>query len=581
MADNNGVIPPPVSLVQRALKQEAKIGQILLSQTSLTEAQLKEALQIQKDKGGRLGEILVQRKFLQPHEILLALGLQLGIPCLKELDVNHINPDWVKDIPITYARQFEVIPVAVDEIAATVAIADPFNLQVLDDLRVVFQKEVKPVLCEGKVVLDAINRVYERVRQTLTSEMSDEEEQEFQYDLDETVDLLESSESDAPVIKFVNNLMFRAIKDKASDIHIEPYEKEMIVRLRIDGDLYEVARPPKGLHAGVASRIKLMGELDIAEKRLPQDGRIKIKIAGKDVDVRLSVIPTAHGERLVMRILDKSSVRLDLEDLGFDAKSIRDINIIIRKSHGIFLVTGPTGSGKTTSLYAALSRINSVDRNIITVEDPIEYDLKGIGQIQANPKIGLTFASGLRAILRQDPDVIMVGEIRDKETAEIAIQASLTGHFVFATIHTNDAPGALTRLVDMGVEPFLVSSSLLAVLAQRLIRKVCPKCVEYHVPTSLELENIGLEGDLFGGAKIAKANGCHECGGTGYKGRMVVHELMHIDDQIRAMIMGKADASLIKKAAQQNGMITLRQCGIQRVLEGVTTPVELVAVTQD
>jgi len=581
MADNTGIIKPPVSLVQRAMKQEAKIGQILLSQTSLTEAQLKEALQIQKEKGGRLGEILVSKKFLQPHEILLALGLQLGIPCLKELDVNHINPDWVKDIPITYARQFEVIPVAVDEIAATVAISDPFNLQVLDDLRVVFQKEVKPVLCESKVVLDAINRVYERVRQTLMSEMSEEEEDEFEYDLDETIDLLESSESDAPVIKFVNNLMFRAIKDKASDIHIEPYEREMVVRLRIDGDLYEIARPPKGLHAGVCSRIKLMGELDIAEKRLPQDGRIKIKIAGKDVDVRLSVIPTAHGERLVMRILDKSSVRLDLEDLGFDEKSIRDINIIIRKTHGIFLVTGPTGSGKTTSLYAALSRINSIDRNIITVEDPIEYDLKGIGQIQANPKIGLTFASGLRAILRQDPDVIMVGEIRDKETAEIAIQASLTGHFVFATIHTNDAPGAVTRLVDMGVEPFLVSSSLLAVLAQRLIRKVCTKCVEFHVPTALELENLGLEGNIFGGAKIAKANGCHECGGTGYKGRMVVHELMHINDEVRNLVMEKADASIIKRAAEKNGMISLRQCGIQRVLEGVTTPVELVSVTQD
>ena len=270
----------------------------------------------------------------------------------------------------------------------------------------------------------------------------EEETDEFQYDLEETVDLLESSEDDAPVIRFVNNLLFRAVKDKASDIHIEPYEKDMVVRLRIDGVLYDVARPPKGLHAGISSRIKLMGELDIAEKRLPQDGRIKIKIAGKDIDLRLSVIPTAHGERLVLRILDKSSVRLDLVDLGFDEETIKIINQLIHKKHGIILVTGPTGSGKTTSLYAALSRINSIERNIITVEDPIEYDLRGVGQIQVNPKIGLTFASGLRAILRQDPDVIMVGEIRDKETAEIAIQASLTGHLVFATIHTNDAPGA-------------------------------------------------------------------------------------------------------------------------------------------
>ncbi len=570
-----------IDIVKKALKQEAKIGQILLSQTSLTETQLREALAIQKEKGGRLGEILVQRKFLQPHEILVALSLQLGIPYLKEIDINHINPDWVKDIPITYARQFQVLPVAVDELAVTVVVSDPFNLQCLDDLRVIFQKEVKPVLCEGKLVLDAINRVYEKVRNNIMSEIENEETNEFDYDLAEPVDLLESSETDAPVIRFVNNMMFRAIKDKASDIHIEPYEKDMVVRLRIDGDLYEVARPPKGLHAGISSRIKLMGELDIAEKRLPQDGRIKIKIAGKDVDLRLSVIPTSYGERLVLRILDKSNVRLDLEDLGFDESSIRQVSILIQKSHGIFLVTGPTGSGKTTTLYAALSRINSVERNIITVEDPIEYDLRGIGQIQVNPKIGLTFASGLRAILRQDPDVVMVGEIRDKETAEIAIQASLTGHLVFATIHTNDAPGALTRLIDMGVEPFLVSSSLLGVLAQRLIRKVCKKCVEYTVPMAIELENIGLDQDIFGGAKIARAKGCHECSGTGYRGRMVVHELMLIDDDIRALIMQKCESNIIKKLAAEKGMVTLRQNGIQKVLEGVTTAVELVSVTQE
>ena len=567
-------------IIKRAMKQETKLGQILLTQTSLKEEQLREALTIQQEKGGRLGEILVQKKFLQPHEILIALGLQLGIPYLKEIDVNHINAEWVKEIPITYARQFEVLPIAMDDFAVTVVISDPLNLQCLDDLRVIFQKEIKAVLCESKYVLDSINRVYERVRQNL-NEISQEEQDEFQYDLDEPVDLLEASEDDAPVIRFVNNLCFRAVKDKASDIHIEPYEKEMVVRLRIDGVLYDVARPPKGLHAGISSRIKLMGELDIAEKRLPQDGRIKVKIAGKDIDIRLSVIPTAHGERIVMRILDKSSVRLDLKDLGFDEETIKVINGLIHKKHGIILVTGPTGSGKTTSLYAALSRINSIDRNIITVEDPIEYDLKGIGQIQANPKIGLTFASGLRAILRQDPDVIMVGEIRDKETAEIAIQASLTGHLVFATIHTNDAPGAVTRLVDMGVEPFLVSSSLLAVLAQRLCRKVCKNCKEFHVPTAIELENLGLDPNAFGGSQITRNRGCHECGGTGYKGRMVVHELMIMDDDLRTLIMQKVDATLIKKMATDKGMITIRQNGIKKVLAGETSAVELVAVTQE
>jgi general secretion pathway protein E len=568
-------------IIKKAMRQEAKIGQILLSQTSLTEVQLREALAIQKEKGGRLGEILVQKKFLQPNEILIALGLQLGVPYLKEIDVNHIDAEWVKDIPITYARQYEVLPIAMDDFAVTVVVSDPFNLQCLDDLRVIFQKEVKPVLCESKFVLDAINRVYERVRQNIMSEIEQNQTDEFQYELDETVDLLESSEDDAPVIRFVNNMLFRAVKDKASDIHIEPYEKDMAVRLRIDGVLYDVARPPKGLHAGISSRIKLMGELDIAEKRLPQDGRIKIKIAGKDIDLRLSVIPTAHGERLVLRILDKSSVRLDLVDLGFDEETIKIISQLIHKKHGIILVTGPTGSGKTTSLYAALTRINSVERNIITVEDPIEYDLKGVGQIQVNPKIGLTFASGLRAILRQDPDVIMVGEIRDKETAEIAIQASLTGHLVFATIHTNDAPGAVTRLVDMGVEPFLVSSSLLAVLAQRLMRKACRKCREEYVPQPIELENLGLDPNVFGGSHILRTKGCHECGGTGYKGRMVVHELMPMTDPLRAKIMEKADATAIKQVAQEEGMVTLRQCGIQKVLDRVTTAVELVAVTQE
>jgi len=566
---------------QKALRQETKIGQILLTQTSLTENQLKEALEIQKERGGKIGEILVQKKFLQPHEILVALSLQLGVPAIKDIDVGAIDPEWVKDLPIMYARQFEVIPISVDESAVTIALSDPFNLQCIDDLRLIFQKEVRPVLCESRIIIDTINRVYERVRQDIMQDMDQPETDEFQYDLEEPVDLLEASENDAPIIKFVNNLMFRAIKDKASDIHIEPYEKDMVVRLRIDGVLYDVARPPKGLHAGISSRIKLMGELDIAEKRLPQDGRIKIKIAGKDVDLRLSVIPTAHGERLVLRVLDKSSVRLDLPDLGFDTESIKTINQLIHKQHGIILVTGPTGSGKTTTLYAAISRINSIDRNIITVEDPIEYDLKGIGQIQANPKIGLTFASGLRAILRQDPDVIMVGEIRDKETAEIAIQASLTGHLVFATIHTNDAPGAVTRLVDMGVEPFLVSSSLLAVLAQRLMRKACTKCSELYIPSAIELDNLGLDKNVFGGKQIVRTKGCNECGGTGYKGRMVVHELMVLDDELKSLIMQRTDSALLKKAAQKKGMVTLRQTGVEKVLSGVTTAVELVSVTQE
>ena len=459
------------------LRQEAKIGEILLSQTYLTEAQLRDALEIQKEKGGKLGEILIQKKFLQPSEITIALSLQMGIPHLKEIEVNAINPEWVQDIPISYARQMEVLPIALDDLAVTVAISDPFNFQQIDDLRVLFQREIRPVLCESRIILDGINRVYERIRQNIMSEISEEESEEFQYDLEEPVDLLEASENDAPVIRFVNNLLFRAIKDKASDIHIEPYEKDMVVRLRIDGVLYDVARPPKGLHAGIASRIKLMGELDIAEKRLPQDGRIKIKIAGKDVDLRLSVIPTAHGERLVLRILDKSSVRLDLAVLGFDAETIKHINQLIHRKHGIILVTGPTGSGKTTSLYSCITRINSIERNIITVEDPIEYDLKGVAQIQVNPKIGLSFASGLRAILRQDPDVILVGEMRDLETIEAAIRAAETGHLVFGTLHTTGAAGTINRIIDAfptnQQEQIRVqlSTALIAVLSQVLLKR--------------------------------------------------------------------------------------------------------------
>ncbi len=571
----------PSEVFTSAMNREAKLGEILLSQTTLNEAQLMEALNVQKERGGRLGDILVQKKFLQPHEVLSALGLQFGIPFLKEIDINNINPEWIKDIPITYARQFTVLPIALDVMAVTVAISDPFSLQCLDDLKVIFQREVKPILSENKLIQDAINRVYEKVRQNVMSEIGDQHEDEYQYDLDEPVDLLEASENDAPVIRFVNNMLFRAIKDKASDIHVEPYEKDMVVRFRKDGVLQDIARPPRGLHAGISSRIKLMGELDIAEKRLPQDGRIKIKIAGKDVDIRLSVIPTAHGERLVLRILDKSSVQLELATLGFDETTIMSLNQLIHKKHGIVLVTGPTGSGKTTTLYACLTRINSIERNIITVEDPVEYDLKGIGQIQVNPKIGLTFASGLRAILRQDPDVLMVGEIRDKETAEIAIQASLTGHLVLATIHTNDAPGAITRLIDMGVEPFLVSSSLMAVLAQRLIRKSCPDCRKFYQPEPHELVSLGLEADIFENKEIARSVGCASCAGTGYQGRMVVQELMMITDEVRQLIMERSDAATIKKVAVSQGMIPLRDDGIEKVMNGMTTPIELVAVTQD
>jgi general secretion pathway protein E len=394
-------------------------------------------------------------------------------------------------------------------------------------------------------------------------------------------DLLEADDA-APIIKLVNGLLSQAVKDRASDIHIEVFEEELVVRFRVDGMLYDVLSPPKRFHPAITSRVKVMSGLNIAEKRLPQDGRIRVRIAGRDIDIRVSVIPTAFGERIVLRLLDRAQALVDvnLDRLGFSGDNLRKIDRLIRQSHGIILATGPTGSGKTTTLYACLSRINSPDKNIITIEDPIEYQLHGVGQMQVSPKIDLTFANGLRSILRQDPDVIMVGEIRDSETAEIAIQSALTGHLVFSTLHTNDSFGALTRLVDMGIEPFLVSSSVMAVLAQRLVRVLCPDCRETYLPSGSELNRIGLSSADCSGP-IYRARGCRACRNTGYRGRSAVHELMIVDDDVRELVMKKADASSIRRACTSKGMKVLRQDGAERVMAGRTTIEELLRVTQE
>jgi general secretion pathway protein E len=364
-------------------------------------------------------------------------------------------------------------------------------------------------------------------------------------------------------------------------VHVEPFEKDIVVRYRIDGILYNVLNLPKRIQPSIISRIKVMGGLNIAEKRLPQDGRIRIKIAGRDVDIRVSVVPAAHGERIVMRLLDKSSTILKLEDIGFSGEKLETFNRLIHNPHGILLLTGPTGSGKTTTLYAALSRINSPDKNIITVEDPVEYQIKGIGQIQVNPKINLTFANGLRSIVRQDPDVIMVGEIRDHETAEIAIQASLTGHLVFSTLHTNDSAGAITRLIDMGIESFLVSSSLVAIMAQRLVRTLCRHCREAYEPSNEELKELGIQRDALQGKRPYRAVGCPRCMATGYMGRTAIFELLVVNEDIRSLIMKQSDSTAIKKAAVKHGMLSLRQDGVQKVINGITTTEELVRVTQE
>ena len=558
-----------------------RLGEILLKHTSLTQQQLDEALRIQQTEGGLLGDILMRKNMVLPHEMMRALCIQIGISFIEDLKASEIDPKLLGAIPINYAKTKEILPIGVEkkengEETLIVAVSDPFNESAADDLQALTGKPVKIVVSTSMRIQDAINRVYERNTANLVEKI--EGEFEDTYDLEGPIDILEATEDDAPVIKFVNSLVFRAVKEKASDIHIEPFEKEFVVRYRIDGVLYDIIRQPKRAHAAISSRVKVMGQLDIAEKRLPQDGRIKIKIAGKDIDIRLSTVPTNFGERLVMRILEQSNTILQLEQLGFSERSTREIEKLIFRKYGIILVTGPTGSGKSTTLSACLVKLNSPERNIMTVEDPIEYQIPGINQVQVNTKIELSFARALRAFLRQNPDIIMVGEIRDKETAEIAINASLTGHLVLSTIHTNDAAGANTRLIDMGVEPFLVASSLLGIIAQRLIRKVCTKCRVPHTPSDFEMQELGLT-HLPPDSHLYKAVGCPSCSQSGYSGRTVIHELMIIDDRIRALIVKNSDSGTIKKAAVEAGMTTLREDGVKKVLQGYTTVDELMRAT--
>lgn len=593
MADSMNRSPtPPKAAAQNVAQNTANdpmggladstpaLGQLLLKHTSLTQDQLNEALRVQKIEGGVLGEILIRKNILTPHEIMKALCMQVGIPFMDELKPTEIDPQLITQIPINYAKSKEVIPISKEQTpkgdVLVVVVSDPFNPSIVEDLRVLTGCSIRLTVSTSMRIQDAINRVYERSTANIVDNIGGEFEDT--YDLEGPIDILEATEDDAPVIKFVNSLLFRAVKEKASDIHIEPFEKEFVVRFRIDGVLYDIIRQPKRAHAAIASRVKVMGTLDIAEKRLPQDGRIKIKIAGKDVDIRLSTVPTNFGERLVMRILEQTGTVLELEQLGFSAASAKVVEKLIFRKYGIILVTGPTGSGKSTTLSACLVKLNSPTRNIMTVEDPIEYQIPGINQVQVNAKIELTFARALRAFLRQNPDIIMVGEIRDKETAEIAINASLTGHLVLSTLHTNDASGAPTRLIDMGVEPFLVASSLLGIIAQRLIRRICQKCKEPHSASEFELQELGLS-TLPAGTQLYKAVGCASCSQSGYVGRTVIHELLIVDDKIRSLIVQNSDAGTLKKMAIQQGMITLREDGVSKVLQGLTSVDELMRAT--
>ena len=542
---------------------------------------LAEAREAQGKNGG-LFELLVRKKAIEESDLLKIMAGHFGLSLLAQLPMENVNIDFTQTVSIQYLKKHKMMPLITSS-SAVIIVNDPTNFQPLDDLRKLLQKPEAPIaLASQEAIMAAINMAYDMSRASAKDyfeEMSEASADELISEIDETADLLDET-SDAPIIKLVNLLVAGAIKDRASDIHIEPYSANLKIRYRIDGILYDILSLPRRIQSPLISRVKIMARLNIAEKRLPQDGRIEIKIADRLIDIRVSVIPTAFGERVVLRLLDKTANVLMLSDLGMHDERIKLLNGLIKSPYGIILVTGPTGSGKTTTLYAALSTINRPEINIITIEDPIEYQMDGVGQIQVNPKIDLTFAAGLRSIVRQDPDVILIGEIRDRETAEIAIQSSLTGHLVFSTLHTNDAASAVARLIDMGIEPFLVTSSVIAIIAQRLVRVLCPHCKEEYVPDKESLANLGLDKAVLKNNTFYRKKGCNLCMQTGFRGRTAIFEIMIVDDEIKRLILKTSDANQINELAVKQGMITLQKDGIQKVMNGITTTEEVLRVTR-
>ncbi|HBI47559.1 MAG TPA: type II secretion system protein GspE [Smithella sp.] len=543
---------------------------------------LAEAHSLKKNNGTGFFDHLIRKKTIDEIQLLKVLSEHFGLSFWPELPMESINIDFTQNVSIQYLKKHKIVPLITSQDSA-IAVNDPTNFQPVDDLRQLLKSPDLPVVLSSQdAIAAAINMAYDMSRASAKDyfeEMNEAATDDLISKIDETADLLDET-SDAPIIKLVNLLVSGAIKDRASDIHVEPYSGNLKIRYRIDGILYDILNLPHRIQSPLVSRIKIMAKLNIAEKRLPQDGRIEIKIADRLVDIRVSVIPTAFGERVVLRLLDKTANILMLADLGMHDERIKLLNKLIKSPYGIILVTGPTGSGKTTTLYAALSTINHPEINIITIEDPIEYQMDGVGQIQVNPKIDLTFAAGLRSIVRQDPDVILIGEVRDRETAEIAIQSSLTGHLVFSTLHTNDAASAVTRLIDMGIEPFLVTSSIIAIIAQRLVRVLCPHCKEVYVPDEETLANLGLDRSVLQKNTFYRKNGCNLCMQTGFRGRTAIFEIMIVDDEIKKLVLKTSDANQINELALKQGMITLQKDGIYKVLNGITTTEEVLRVTR-
>jgi general secretion pathway protein E len=558
----------------------------LLQHTSLSDDGLAQALKKQEQSGQRLTDVLLELELVPEGEMIGALSTLYGIPTRETLAPDEVDAEVATQVPISFAKRHHMLPIKRDGARLEVAISDPLLTDPLDDLRMIYPgARCEPVLVTRRAILNCINHVYDSA--SSAEDVADEFKEGDLADIaseliSEPEDLLDSSEESAPIIRLVNSLLQQAVKERASDIHIEPQEKDLVVRFRVDDLLHEPIRAlPRRMQQAIVTRIKIMGRLDIAEKRLPQDGRIVLKIAGRDYDVRLSTLPTQYGERCVLRLLPRTQELLSIGRIGLSPRHQETLRRLIRRSNGIVLVTGPTGSGKTNTLYAALADINTPEKNIITIEDPVEIRLPGISQIEVKSQIGLTFAAGLRSILRQNPNIILVGEIRDLETAEIAIQASLTGHLVFSTIHTNESAGTVTRLIDMGVEPFLIASSLAAAIAQRLIRLLCKRCREAYTTTDEELAEIGLRRTDLAGRPIYRAKGCVHCNHTGYHGRTGIFEILVVDDTIRNMITKGVDSKQIQDQAVRLGMQTMRTHGARVVLEGNTSIAEILRQTEE
>ena len=561
------------------------IGRVLVKMGKVTREQVHEGLEIQKDKGGPLGQILIDLGYIDDPTLTLALASQAGMEQV-DLDKLDIPDEVIKQVPAQMANAYKVLPLEFDEAARhlTVALGSPDNFRATDDLRTLMGFDVTAKIAEADKLEHALQKYYdvepESIGEIINELAASEqfvgmENRGESIDLDTIKELAESN----PIRRLVNMVLLQAIRDRASDIHFEPFEDEFKMRYRIDGLLYEMIPPPKSIAMAISSRIKVMSDLDIAERRLPQDGRIELVVNNNPVDLRVSVLPTLFGESVVMRVLDRSNVSLDMDRLGFREDDLRIIRQLIHRPNGICIVTGPTGSGKTTTLYAALRELNDVSVKILTSEDPVEYNIDGLVQVQINPDIGLTFARCLRHFLRQDPDIILVGEVRDLETAEIAAQSSLTGHIVFTTLHTNDAPSAIARLLDLGLEPFLITATLEGLVGQRLVRRICPRCKEEFDPTEEMLMELQLRPEDVSGRTFWRGAGCDFCRGTGYSGRTAIFEIMLMDDEIRELIMNRASTNAIRDAARRHGMRTLRDSGLLAVYDGVTTIEEVVSQT--